>query len=79
MNINKLTDLISERKRLCIVQEKLMQSNSTITVSTFHSYSYISERLEDELSDILKQEAQLYYQKKIEEINKEIEQLCQEQ
>ena len=81
MDMNKLTDLIGARKRLCAVQDELINPETYITVTSKykHSFHYSSTFLEDELSAKLKQEAQVYYQKKIEELNKEIEQLCQEQ
>ena len=81
IDLDKLTLLTERRSNLCRIQQDLYKPNRNIALAWFTNCGDIADRLDAELERSLKLQAQEFYQKKIEQINEEIEELykCQEQ
>lgn len=82
IDLDKLTLLTERRSNLCKIQQDLYKPDRNIALAWFtRCCGSIAYRLDAELERSLKLQAQEFYQKKIEQINKEIEELykCQEQ
>ena len=79
MDINLLTKLINLREHYCSIQRKLYTDNHTIQlVQRTMNYEFVTD-IESTLSAELKERAKQYYQERIAEVTKEIEDLCNEE
>lgn len=81
IDLDKLTLLTERRSNLCKIQQDLYKPNRNIALAWFTTCGVIADRLDAELERSLKLQAHEFCQKKIEQINEEIEELykCQEQ
>jgi ABC-type Zn uptake system ZnuABC Zn-binding protein ZnuA len=79
MDINLLTKLINLREHYCSIERKLYDDNHTIQlVQRTMTYEFVTH-IESILSAELKERAKKYYQERIAEVTKEIEDLYNEE
>ena len=80
MNFVELTKLVKKRAELTSLQEHLMGKKYTLAIICDGEYSrWIVDMLDEDLVKELKLKAQQFYEEKIQELNKEITKVCQEQ
>lgn len=80
MDFGELTKLVKKRAELTSVQDHLMDNKYTLAIICDGNYSrWVVDLLDEEIAKELKLKAQHSYEAKIQEINKEITKLCQEQ
>lgn len=80
VDFDKLAELTKKRSELCIVQKHIVSKRYSLAVIMDGEYNrFITDLLDEDLAKELKLKAQQFYEEKIQEINKEITKLCQEQ
>lgn len=79
MNIDLLTKLINLREHYCSIERKLYDDYQTIQLVWSGSTFEVATPLESTLSKELKERAKEYYKARIDEVNKEIEEVYKEE
>ena len=80
VDFDKLSELAKKRSELCMIQRHIVNKHYSLAVIMEGEYHRcITDSLDEDLVKELKLKAQQFYEEKIQEINKEITKLCQEQ
>lgn len=79
MDLELLTRLIKLREHYCSIESKLYLDSHAIQLVHMTGAADFVTRIESLLSEELKERAKEYYKTRIEEVNKEIEELYKEE
>ena len=76
MNFNKLEQLVHDRSVYCDTQSKLFNNHFNIGLVEICGYHSFTKELDSDLERFLKDRAKEFCVDKINELNKQIEELC---